>query len=62
MSALKSEKYKLNADILCSKWGIGRKIAKNTIKATTQLRVQTAKHPAVERQWPTGAVRSGNED
>jgi hypothetical protein len=55
ISALQSDKYKLNADILCNNWGIGRTIAKNTIQATTHLRVQTInKHPNVERRWLTG--------
>jgi transposase InsO family protein len=54
ISALNSDKYKLNADILCNNWGIGKTIAENTIKATTHLRVQTVNHPNVERRWPTG--------
>jgi hypothetical protein len=29
ISALKSDKYKLNADMLCNNWGIGRTISKN---------------------------------
>jgi hypothetical protein len=52
--ALKSDNYKLNADILCNNWDIGRTFAKNTIKATTHLRVQTVNHTSVERRWPTG--------
>jgi hypothetical protein len=33
ISGIKSEKFKLNSDVLCNNWGIGTKIAENTIKA-----------------------------
>jgi hypothetical protein len=54
ISLINSDKFKLSADIVCNKWGIGKTIAENTIKATTNLRVQTINHPNVERRWPTG--------
>jgi hypothetical protein len=54
VSGINSEKFKLNADVLCSNWIIGKNIAENTLKATTHLRVQTVNHPNVERRWPTG--------
>jgi hypothetical protein len=53
-SGINSERFKLNAYVLCTNWGIGKNIAENTIKATTHLRVQTVNHPNVERRWPTG--------
>jgi hypothetical protein len=54
ISALKSDKFKLSANVLCNHWGIGKTIANNTIKATKHLRVQTINNPKVERRWPTG--------
>jgi hypothetical protein len=53
VSGINSEKFKLNADVICTSWGIGKNIAENTIKATTHFRVQTVRHPNVERQWQT---------
>jgi hypothetical protein len=53
VSGIKSEKFKLNANVLCTNC-IGKNIAENTIKATTHLRMQTVNHPNVERRWPTG--------
>jgi hypothetical protein len=50
VSGINSEKFKLNADVLWTSWGIGRSTAKNTIKVTTHLRVQTVHHPNVERR------------
>jgi hypothetical protein len=50
VSAINSEKFKLNPDVLCTNWGIGPNIAENTIKATTHLRVQTDSQPNVERR------------
>jgi hypothetical protein len=55
VSGINSEKFKINADVHCTSWDIGRSIAENTIKATIHLRVQTVNHPNVERRWPTGA-------
>jgi hypothetical protein len=54
VSGINSEKFKLDADVLCTNWGISKSIAENTIKATTHLRVKTVNHPNVERRWPTG--------
>jgi hypothetical protein len=54
VSGINSEKFKLNADVLCTNWSIGKSIAENTIKATSHLRVQTVDHPNIERRWPTG--------
>jgi hypothetical protein len=38
-SGINSEKFKLNASVLCTNWGIGKSITENTIKAITHLRV-----------------------
>jgi hypothetical protein len=53
VSGINSEKFKLNAEVFCTNYGIGKSIAEYTIKASTHLRVQTAYHPNVERRWPT---------
>jgi uncharacterized metal-binding protein len=49
ISDMKSDTFKLSADVLCKNWGIGKNILENTIKVTTHLRVYTNNHPNVER-------------
>jgi hypothetical protein len=62
ISALKSDKFELSADVLCNNWGTGKTIAEDTIKSTTHLKVQTINHPNVERRWPAGADNSNTGD
>ena len=54
VAGVSSRKTIMSPDLLCKNWGIGRSLAENTIKATTQKAVRTVAYPNVERRWPTG--------
>jgi hypothetical protein len=50
ISAMKSDKFRLNADVLYTNWIIGKTIAENTIKATSHLRAQAINLLNVEQR------------